>query len=629
MICFRCGSDVPDGVQQCPNCGQRFAGARKTFTATTTSFRALEKRRIRAAKEAEKRPFAIGDVVDSRYEIRDLIASGPLGTVYRVYDREIEIEIVLKVIHEDLLPEPADRDAFIKAIRRTRKLSQQHIVRIYDAGEEGELCYFTMQYLEGLTLRKVIGLRQEKEQRFTVREVEPIFNQLTMALGHAHRHTVHGDLKPENILILPDVLKVTDFNAFEALPRERFVEAADAPYLAPELRAGQPVDPRADIYSLGVLLYELITGRQYAADGPPPSEVLNAPEEAQVDGVDHLINKATALDPADRYQSAEAFSEALGTYIDAREIASVDIRAREPLLPEDVTRKIAIPVGLRDPETIQVTPDEAPVKGRSIQDAATVQQTPSMLRSVALEKLRVKSSSLPPVPPPGALKEAPAEASYVEELDAYDLIESGESVDIRVPIGLPSPRAVTLPPVDLDAPPSVDFMSAAPVPPTEMSMKRLKPEGPWFLRSNAGFVLSIVVVVGVVVFTALHFLEQRPMTTTTTTVLSGAPDAAAPLPVKVLTPEGVGVVNPSAPDAAPSEAASAPVTPPTPPVITPPTPPTPPSPPPVKETPDKPPVKEEPVKPPVKEEPVKPPVKEEPVKPPVKEEPVKPPVKEE
>ncbi|MEZ4466300.1 MAG: protein kinase [bacterium] len=157
-------------------------------------------------------------------------------------------------------------------------------MRLYEQEETDERCYFTMQLLEGLPLRKVVGLRREREQRFTVREVEPIFNQITMALGHAHRHTVHGNLKPENILILPDVLKLTDVGSYAFVDRARFVaaqqEAGRGGYLAPELLAGDALTRQADIYSLGALLYELLTGKPFGPEAMPVSKVLDKPDEA-------------------------------------------------------------------------------------------------------------------------------------------------------------------------------------------------------------------------------------------------------------------------------------------------------------------------------------------------------------
>ena len=158
MICFRCGSEVPDQSPQCPNCGQRFAGKKRTFTATTTSFRALEKRRARAQKAADELPYAVGEVIDDRYEVRDVLGQGPLGVVYRVFDQEIELDIALKVFTGAAL-EGDSEGRFADAIRRARRLSQQNIVRLYDTGGDDDARYFTMQFLEGLTLRKVIHLK--------------------------------------------------------------------------------------------------------------------------------------------------------------------------------------------------------------------------------------------------------------------------------------------------------------------------------------------------------------------------------------------------------------------------------------------------------------------------------------
>ncbi len=491
MICFRCGGEVSDGLPQCPNCGQRFSGARKTFTATTTSFRALESRRLRIAKEANAQAFAVGDLVADRYTIREMLEKGPLGTVYKVYDQEIELHMALKVIHSALLPNASARSAFAGGICQVRKLSQQHIVRVYEAGEQEERCFFTMQLLEGLTLRKVIGLRQERAQRFTVSEVEPIFNQLTMALGHAHRHCVHGDLKPENIIILPDVLKVTDFGAFEYLPRELFLKAQKgSPYLAPELSSSEVIDQRADIFSLGTLLYELLSGQSFNLEAKPISLLLDQPQT--LGPVDEIIARSTAAQPEDRYESVEAFSEALGTYIDAQELMSVEQRSKEPLLPEDVTRKFVLPDRLRDPSS-------APPEKEAPETESSKPPVPPL---PGISRL--------PLPPPleKPLPVVEAEESFVEEL-------SGDELDALIEASEQLPKSIeqrmVLPPPELDLPPSVDFSTSALVAPTEISMEAVQPrKEPWFLRTNIGFVSSIMLVVGVVAFSALHFLDSEP-----------------------------------------------------------------------------------------------------------------------
>lgn len=509
---------MPDKSPQCPNCGQRFGGSRRTFTATTTSFRALEKRRARAARAAEDLPFTVGEIVNGRYEIRDLIGKGPLGVVYRVHDQEIELDVALKVLHPHIVPDSAAQGRFTDAIRRMRKLSQQNIVRLYEHDAVKDRVFFTMQLLEGLPLRKVMGLRREKEQRFSVREVEPIFNQITMALGHAHRHTAHGGLKPENILILPDVLKLTDFGGFDAVPRDTFVEAQTTAkrdqYLAPELIAGEEVGPPADIYSLGALLYELLTGQPFSRDAAPISKLLDQPDEARPGGIDRLVSRATAKAPGARYESAEAFSEALGTYIDARELVSVDIRAGM-ILPEDITRKFKAPKALQDDDE----PDGPEVMvGRSLTDDAA----PTDMVSVA-----AATAGLPELPV------ASAEESFVEALDSTDLesmVESSESVDIAVVPPLPAagvaaagvaaagvaagagaePFGARLPepppPERLPEPPPPEPEAEHTLPLTDTTAAAAS--GPWFLRSNVGFVLSIMLVVGVASFIVLRMLDD-------------------------------------------------------------------------------------------------------------------------
>ena len=132
MICFRCGSEVPDGSLQCDNCGERLVNKRRTFTKTTTTFRALEQRRAAAKKVSKASPYKPGDLIEGRFEVRELVGRGPIGLVYRVFDQEIEVEIALKVIHSNLLQAGDSSDAFDETIRKIRRLSQQNIVRLYE-----------------------------------------------------------------------------------------------------------------------------------------------------------------------------------------------------------------------------------------------------------------------------------------------------------------------------------------------------------------------------------------------------------------------------------------------------------------------------------------------------------------
>lgn len=554
MICFRCGTEVEDSAPQCPNCGQRFAGGRKTFTATTTSFRALEKRRARAQKAAEALPYSIGDVIGARYEVRDLVGRGPLGAVYRVHDQEIEVDVALKVIHKSLLADDGARRSFSETIRRVRKLSHQNIVRIYDEAADGDLRFFTMQLLEGLTLKKVMSLRHDKGERFTPREAEPILSHIALALGHAHRHAVHGDLKPENVLLLPDVLKLTDFSAHEAIPSGSFARAQKTAerdrYLAPEVLDGGAVDPRADIYSLGVLLYELVCGQPFAPDAPPVSEVTDQPDEAVPSGLDSVVARATDSDPAKRFDTAEAFSEALGVAIDARELPSVDLSmAGAVLLPEDLTQKFKAPPELQDdPDEIAADIDgvDAPTTERPVVGGAAA------------------------TPPPFD----ESEGSFVELLDDdLAIVEDAESIDVPGGIPLEIPQisgAPAAPPRDLDAPPEISFGGG---PPPEQESERsatMVPaappaQGPWFLRSNIGFLAMVALIIGVGAWAVFaltgdsgqsrRVVQLERMDAAVARVPTGAPKAPATPPAVAATPDAAVVA--AIPDAAPVAAARA------------------------------------------------------------------------
>jgi len=490
---------VAEGAPQCGNCGQRFAGARRTFTATTTSFRALEKRRQRAQKASEKLPYGIGDVVLSRYEVRDLVGSGPLGVVYRVFDQELDLDLALKVFNPGLAAGDKGRDAFQATVRKVRKLSQQNIVRLYDDAQDGDRAVVTMQLLEGLTLRKVLGLRQDKGQRFQVKEIEPIIFQIAMALSHAHRHTLHGDLKPENVLILPDVLKMTDFAVHEAVGAEAFVaaqrEAGLTGYFAPEALAGGTIDARADLYSLGAIFYELVTGQAFAPGAPPPSSLLGPQDEPEGEGIDAFVARATAPRADDRFQSAEALIEALATYIDARELRSVDMRAR-PLLPEDVTRRVQAPAGLQDDDSV----DEPFVPARTATGA-----------------FAARSATAPHARASAGAPEAEAERSLVEELGEDELeversielsvdrsIEIAEESIDRIAASLPGEAASPTRELDFGSVHDADTprptsasqnRSAAPEVIAAATSVSRPSQGPWFLRSNVGFVVAITSIV--------------------------------------------------------------------------------------------------------------------------------------
>jgi serine/threonine protein kinase/formylglycine-generating enzyme required for sulfatase activity len=285
-------------VEVCPACGQKLAAT--GFRQATGTF----SRRRLAAQQVEGAPYKAQDLIGSRYLIKEAIGVGPLGYVFRAHDNEIDVEVALKVINPKLVQTPDERKHFARHLRLARRLSHPNLVRVYEEGEDSDRPFFTSQFLDGLTLRKIIDLRLQKGQFFSLHEIEPILAQMCSALDGAHKVGPHTDFKPENVLVLPDLLKVTDFGLGLAMPRLPFVQAMRARkaerYLAPEFVDGGEVDQRADLYALGVVLGEMLSG--LTPDGSIPElGRRNADVPPPVEG---LYRKAVNANPNARFNSA-------------------------------------------------------------------------------------------------------------------------------------------------------------------------------------------------------------------------------------------------------------------------------------------------------------------------------------
>ncbi|MEX0913340.1 MAG: Stk1 family PASTA domain-containing Ser/Thr kinase, partial [Demequina sp.] len=257
----------------------------------------------------------IGRLVDGRYLVRERIAAGGMATVYVAFDKRLEREVALKVMHQRLAAE-SDGRQFVHRFRREAKaaarLTHPGIVRVYDQGVDGEISYLTMEYVQGQNLRQ----RLTTETTVPVGEALAITEAVLDALAAAHRQgLVHRDIKPENVLIDTDQRpKVTDFGLARAVTEVTATSTGTimgtVAYLGPELVSRGQADARTDIYSVGILLYEMVTGRQpftgssaidiasrhVHEDVPPPSShVPWLPPE-----LDQLIAAFVARDPQAR-----------------------------------------------------------------------------------------------------------------------------------------------------------------------------------------------------------------------------------------------------------------------------------------------------------------------------------------
>ncbi|MBN8466134.1 SUMF1/EgtB/PvdO family nonheme iron enzyme [Corallococcus exiguus] len=292
MLCYRCGSHVPDTSETCATCGQKFdAAARQAAGAARR-------------KGAEGAPYKPGDVVADRYAIQEVVGSGPLGFVFRAQDQAIDVEVALKVIQPRLVQQPEERTQFALSMRVGKKLNHPNLVRVYEEGVDGDRPFFTMQLLEGLSLRRMMEQRAAKGQLFSLKEVEPLLAQMAAALDGAHRFGPHSDVKPENVFVLPDMLKVSDYGLGLAVPHLPFVQAQKghraAAYIAPEYVNGAELDTRMDVYSLGVLMGEMVTGL-LPEDGGVPEVSVRHPDLPPA--FESLYRRALNVNPLARPKS--------------------------------------------------------------------------------------------------------------------------------------------------------------------------------------------------------------------------------------------------------------------------------------------------------------------------------------
>ncbi len=216
------------------------------------------------------RPAAAGEAgghalvtLDGRYHIVDRVAAGGMGEVFRAHDAVLAREVAIKVLHRSLAGDQAFVDRFRREARAAAVLSHPNIVAVYDWGAVDGIYYMVMEFVRGRGVRDLLNA----EHHLAPAQAAEILRQTLLALDHAHRQgIVHRDIKPENILLTTEgMVKVADFGLARAYADGTATQAGavtgTVQYLAPEQIRGEPADPRSDLYSLGIVAYELLTGR--------------------------------------------------------------------------------------------------------------------------------------------------------------------------------------------------------------------------------------------------------------------------------------------------------------------------------------------------------------------------------
>ena len=284
-----------------------------------------------------------------QYQIQKLLGEGGMGSVYQAYDLNLARTVALKVTHPQLARQPQFQQRFMQEARAAARLKHPSIVDIYHFGTYREMLYMVMEFVEGASLGAYIRQLQQTGQVIELRETLFILAQVAEALGYAHRQgVVHRDIKPDNVLLRkldepeqagqpPIRAKVTDFGLAKLL--EGGLETATGtfmgtlPYMSPEQCLGQELDGRSDLYSLGVMLFQMATGRlpfdirtpteavmKHMKEAPPAPRSINPGLPRPVERV---IERSLAKKPGDRYASGLEFARAMRNVMG--ELTSADV----------------------------------------------------------------------------------------------------------------------------------------------------------------------------------------------------------------------------------------------------------------------------------------------------------------
>ena len=289
----------------------------------------------------------IGRMLDERYEILDVIGEGGMAIVYRALDHRLNRYVAVKIMRDDMAEDEEFRRRFCAESHAVAMLSNPNIVSVYDVSHSDEREYIVMELISGITLKQYM----ESKGALDWKEVVHFTKQIARALAHAHeRGIIHRDIKPQNIMLLRDgTLKVADFG-IAALENEVYENNGQTigsiHYIAPEQARGNSPDARSDIYSLGVVMYEMLTGKlPYTGDSlaeiavkhmnvrPEPLRVSapSVPEE-----LERITLKAMSPDLANRFQSANELLEALDEFTHnnmLQEAADESLEEAEELKP--------------------------------------------------------------------------------------------------------------------------------------------------------------------------------------------------------------------------------------------------------------------------------------------------------
>lgn len=264
----------------------------------------------------------VGRLLDGRYQVRARVARGGMATVYVATDLRLDRRVAVKIMHAHLADDESFRERFIQEARSAARLAHPNVVNVFDQGQDDALAYLVMEYLQGITLRDLLG----EYGRLTADQTMDIVEAVLSGLVAAHKAgIIHRDLKPENVLLADDGrIKIADFGLARAASTHTGTGQAllgTIAYLSPELVTRGIADTRSDIYAVGIMMYEMLVGEQpfrgeqpvqiayQHANDSVPAPSLGNPEVPPA--LDELVLWATARNPEGRPRDARAMLDQL------------------------------------------------------------------------------------------------------------------------------------------------------------------------------------------------------------------------------------------------------------------------------------------------------------------------------
>lgn len=306
-------------------------------------------------------------LLNNRYHLLEILGSGGMAVVYKARDRMLERTVAIKVLREKYSQDPAFRERFRQEARAAANLSHPNLITVHDFGYDQHRLFIVMEYLPGDTLKDLLDRRGV----VPVEEAIPIVVQICAGVGYAHRAgLVHCDMKPHNVLVTPDRrVKVMDFGIARALssirPDERSEIVWGSPqYFAPEQARGLAPSPASDVYGIGVMLFQMLTGqlpfqaensvdlaRMHRDLPPPPPISLN---RRIPQAINDIVLKVLAKEPSARYRTADQLGRVLQSFSDQAIPGAT--RSQAPAPPRPVVP--VPPAANRPTEPVKAVPEE-------------------------------------------------------------------------------------------------------------------------------------------------------------------------------------------------------------------------------------------------------------------------------